>query len=777
MLAITPVMCGKKTDNGYIGYVGGVYAVAEDWWGVAKMYDSLKESCPSCAELLLKQAPSEAIRKEIEDGQVQLYKPGGMTSKLASLVSGKYPEWPGTGTQLLTNIELARSLLESKQWTALRGLILDEILPDPDYPRYNLPRRIVVACGLALMDFKNDCPNCVAPWRTKEVGGKDLTIGKKAKIIEAVLKMRNNKLIISGPHKACEEVGMRKDLEGCVRVLVAGGYSRADELFANIKNDDELTVVAGCFYLETRGPKEAVKYYGNRPPIQNKSILEFVGTMRKTLLPLSEWHSAAKTLAMACPCQETELPIFRRVRRSAMLNQEVKASIKNREKLFWALCAAQYKEPARENYEKLKTDLDPILPGLKASTMEKVKEALKSMEDSLLRTELIDLSHVAKYQDHMNKAVKALQVGDIPSAQGQLDSVTQKVRETGEAGRAEEDPSVQFITLMIAAFRNPQILFHEAISFLRFDDWKFNWYVAQAVDQYTSGANRVLLVDQTVDQDLFNMQYALILFFSGRFQDVLDLNFELPDSLKNYTLLCAMKRQDVCTIAQKPIVPGVSDEPSVLLQTIPPSLCNAIRAAQSAKAVRDPVVPLSPESRQVLTNMSAQSYLQPPLPSEARMKPLSAVMEVRIISPPLTLDPEAKARLEARKTLPYDMVSIPEGVETRGARFLKSMKKLKSFLKKARTKNGKVNLDDETREAATTLIDDLPVVLESKDLSDEQQDGIEKFFAGVRKNSSFKMSLDSKEAVYELIKDQYDAIRNARILHLISATIGQPRNT
>jgi hypothetical protein len=145
------------------------------------------------------------------------------------------------------------------------------------------------------------------------------------------------------------------------------------------------------------------------------------------------------------------------------------------------------------------------------------------------------------------------------------------------------------------------------------------------------------------------------------------------------------------------------------------------------------------------------------------MKPLSAVMEVRIISPPLTLDPEAKSRLEAKKALPYDMVSVPEGVQTRSERFLGSMKKLKSFLKKTKSKTGKIKLDSETQEAATTLINDLPIVLEREEFSEEQQEGVQKFFAGVRKGSPFKMSPDSKQATYEFIKDQYDAIRNEKL--------------
>jgi hypothetical protein len=645
----------------FLEYIGNVYGVAEDWWSLQKIYHSLKSLCSKCeesAETLLRHAPNEIVRRDIRNQAVPTFSKSGLVGTIKEyLPGGKQKEWPDPQSKLSSNCELARTLLESKQWNSLEKLLLDEIMTDGQYENFVLPKRIVIASGLALLDFKNKYPNCVAPWKTLEKGGQRLSIKNKAKLIEIVLKMRARKITLSSPQNACKEIGIVKDMSTCVRVLVAGGYSRTDELFYHVKNDDDLTVIAGCFYLETRGPKEAVRYYGSRPYPENGQVREFVDAIRTELAFLKGWHSSAKTLSMACPCRDTELPIHHRVRRSDLVSNETKSDIKNIEKLFWVLCAAQYKEMAREMYRRLEGLLEPILPNLKKSTSAKVKAVFERMEDSWLKTDIVDLTHIASQRLHVDIAIAALTKGNIPAAEEARKTVLANVRQHS-TGRAEQDPSVKFMTLLITAFRNPQILVPNSVTLLRPDDWLFNWYVTQAVDQYASGQNRVELIDNTVEPAIFDLQQSFILFFAGRYSDVLALGerFELPEDIERYAKLCSIRRKDVCA---KPLILEGDDEPAELSHSIPPRLCEAIEKSKTVKAVRDSTFTMTPVGMELMTILGGESYLQPALPSEAPLVPLDAIQEARIIAPPLTLDLKKTAKLAKKRKILFELVDLP----------------------------------------------------------------------------------------------------------------------
>ena len=654
---VTTIECKKQRvdtiDLPFQEYLFHLYGNAEDYGALTKIYPVIKETDSKLTERLLdKYVKDKNTRQQIVDGTIPYYQKDGVLS----MIPGVKSEWPAPTSKLASHCLFGRKLLETRNWKALEILLLDEIITDPDYKSSMLPRKLMVAGGMALLDFRDKYPNCIAPWKVDENGKTYLTVGKRAKVLAIILKIRAKRLIIGDPKTACQDIDITHDMALCVRVLVAGGYSRADELLDLVKDYDQLTLIAGCFHLERYGPKAARKYFQSRNLPAAENSRELINSLEDALSPLEGWHVAAKQLSLFCPCRHTELPIYARVHRLHSLVKDKQVQIKNTEKMFWVLVAAQYKDMAREMLDRLTKLLESEVFGEIKKKMEmKIRNDLESMEKVWLKTEAVTMEHVAEYSDTIMSIIEALVEGSLTIAISKQSDILSATVKSAKYPNAFDHPTNRFVQLLIGGFRNPQLLNPLSGKVLRYNDWEYNWYIAQAVEKYMDGAKFIQLVDHTVSEDIFNSQQALILFFAGRFHDLIEMSkkTKVSDRIIRAAYLCSMKRDDVCTF---PSIAG-NDRVSDLSQTVPSFLCQAVKNAASGKAVNDPIFELSNAGMQVFDRVSAKKYLLPPLPGDLELPPLDTMSIVRILNPPLTLDIDRQKEMEQSKKRVFEAVS------------------------------------------------------------------------------------------------------------------------
>lgn len=614
-------------EPAYLEYEAHLLVAAENWPALYKIYTKLKDKDPRVAAKLLGVVENEKIRSLLEKGDPKAFKPGALEGVWKLLPVGKLPEWPPV--ELRGDLFIAERLREKRQWETLQTFMLEKFTTNPNNWNYMQPLRQMVSSFLALLDYSSDRhPNCIAPWPPSAV----LSVKKKARILTRIFRLRTGKLTISTPSHACKDIG-ETDPNLCARSLVAGNYGRADEALL-VKDDDLLTQLGACYYLKTRGSKESRKFIETRPRAQDPAVRHFLSAFAASMAPAGDhWHHISKRLGTICPTVDYELPIYRRLRRFDGVEHRVRVEVKNREKLFWVLLAAQYKDMAQEQLRKVQKLLEESKMEILRTTWEKMQEVLTTMEQRLVDSKTVALSHLSgPHQPLIYSALEGLAEGDIRPANRAKEQLSQELarREEGSS-YGEHQNVIKFFELLVSAFRNPQTLGPEQ-SLFHAHDWLLNWYVAQAVDQYSHDQDYVLLVDESVAEDKFLQNQTLLLFYAGRFQDALEFaahhGLRLPKTLDERLRVCNLRREDICGPSVSPDAELIGN----LNKVDPAKLCESIYAARTTPAVRDAVFRLSRQGRRMIDQtVTTETYLLPPLPGERRRRRhISSIIMMRV---------------------------------------------------------------------------------------------------------------------------------------------------
>lgn len=642
----------------------------------------------SANRLLERYFPDKALQQQIRDCKVPPYDKNGVVSHLP----GGKPEWPPAESGLLANCNLAKSLLtkaiaqnpegggdeEGNNWDALEILLLDRIITDKEYSKYQGPKRVTIAAGLARIDFQSKYPNCVSPWPVSDAGASEhadnLTVGKKAKLIAAILRLRTRRVELTDPNTACADLDIHKNMNQslCVRALVAGGSPLAVRLLDTaIKDYETLTMVGGCLRALLQGPHAASKFYTSRKWPADPGRREFVRETVETLDLLEPWHDGAKQLNAFCPCENTPMPIGGQVRKTRVpLTSEALADIQMSETLFWTLTAAQWKDMAGAQLMRLRKLLEHLLKELPKPKAVKIENYLDSMDDAWRSTVSVTLYHVAEYPDKVQAVLDHLQKGDVKGArsiqvQVLKDTVTKK-----KCSKCDEYDVNMFIGLLIDGFLTPQALAPAEMNLLRPDDWRYNALMLRMVRDLREGESVIQTVDERVSQEKYILMKAQALFLAGRFRGLLSLSLKDQQLIPLYLLrrakLCAMKRKDVCSVVPEESEGGEEDLTGTLFKVIPAQLCKAFQTARGLPAIHDTV--FGDEGRQCILSIGSsrgESALQPPLPGEQEeaLKPLEGVQWARVRSPPPSMDEERLLMVEKEKEHVLNVVAIPKDMD------------------------------------------------------------------------------------------------------------------
>lgn len=636
----------------------------------------------SADRLLERYFANKALQKQIRDRKVPSYDKNGVMSHLP----GGKPEWPPAESDLLANCNLAKSLLakaifqnpeggggqEGNNWDALELLLLDTILKDKEYSKYQGPKRVTVAVGLALIDFQSKYPNCISPWPVSDAGvsehADNLTVGKKAKLIAAILRLRTRRVELTDPKTACADLDIHKNMNQslCVRALVAGGSPLAVRLLDTAVENYELrTMIEGCARALFQGPRAASKFYTSRKWPVDPERREFVEQTVETLKDLEPWHDGVKQLNAFCPCENTQMPIGGQVRKTRVpLTSEALADIQMSETLFWTLTAAQWKDMAGEQLARLRTLLGHLLKELPRPKAVKIENHLDFMDDTWRSTVSVTLYHVAEYPDKVRAVLDHLQKGDAKGArniQAQVlkDTVTKK-----KCTKCDEYDVNMFIGLLIDGFLTPQALAPAEMNLVRPDDWRYNALMLRMVRALREGESVIQTVDERVSQEKFVLMKAQALFLAGRFRGLLNLPLKdqqlLPPYLLRRARLCSLRREDVCSAVPEE---GKEDLIGALSKVIPNQLCQALQTAQKLPAIHDTV--FGEEGRQCILSIGpsrGKSALQPSTPGdqEETLSPSEGIQWARVRSPPPSMDEERMRRVKREKEHVLNVVAIPK---------------------------------------------------------------------------------------------------------------------
>jgi len=636
------------------------HAEAENWQQVALIYRQQSQDANVTAAIELKAAILDLVPKELR----------AKISDEAQVITRNSKEWPTLQSTVL-DVQLATQLLNKGEYGMLRITLLPRLIENAEVDRSIVLRRIIVASGLMLLETDPSIPNCIAPWKGK------IPFEQKAAVMRAILRLRFGTLVLKGANY-CKQIGLKDDL--CVRALVAAGAIRPDDLNALLPGDQkgsERALLEGCLLLKQRDTKKAAKHYTSIIPNLKEGSHEYsiAKAASKSLSPLVQWSSGAKEARRICGLSNMPLPLFRLLKSLDSMSASEKKELQASELLFWALMAAQYKEKAQTQLEKLNTLLGRHMKNLKGTSQRKANKELAFMQKTWDQTPLTDLSHISDHLSHLHKIIEHCEKLDLALARKEYDQLEGSMAENSSIEMSELQPVVKFAAVIILAMEHSGMLRREALAppAMTLDDWQLNWYLLQAVHSLTDPYSaHILLMDDEADSykdRCFSKRlFVRILFFAGRFAELRELmqkHTEWSEESRTYFELaefCQLRPANICEYRQ-------IEEHLAETSEIAEDLCHMWHEAEKASAFTDSVF------TQAVGEQSSTLMLRPLLPGQENTapKPLHELYRLNWIQPTASFY-SITSRRQMRSHLNMVDVSItmqPPEKEKKTRRFIK----------------------------------------------------------------------------------------------------------